>query len=210
MLSTMKICALICVLFTLQAHAGWKKTIIQDALNAYGPVALNELNKPLEIFIKEDNSESGSSNYSDTEVKVEIFTGLLKNPRLTQDTLRMMICHELGHIFGGKPKRNIPMDWDGPVNSDGFSYLSAEGQADYFAGSECFRKITKEKVSNARIAEAGLKFLTIVKDFPISLSTPDKSIAPLLMRDSYPGRQCRLDTIVAGAKGAARPACWYR
>jgi hypothetical protein len=201
--------ALLLILLTSAASASPLERIIQDARTVYAPLAQKTFRKPLHIIVTENNSVSASADHGYEELKVEINSGLLKSPRLTADALRMVICHELGHLFGGDPKRNIPVEWDGPIGDDGMSLLSAEGQADYYAGKTCFRLITKGQINEDRISEAGLKFLTLVMDFPISISTPDQTISPVLIRDSYPGRQCRLDTIVLGGRNLPRPACWF-
>lgn len=137
--------------------------------------------------------------------------------------------------------------------------MSCEGQADYYAGSVCFKRLIAISSSRDEITEAGpvLKskcqnlagkkgkdyddcvrganggqgFLNLVMDFPISCELEDQEIASDLIRDSYPGRQCRLDTIVNAslcseklplsmhpsddtknsckASFAKRPACWF-
>jgi hypothetical protein len=181
--------------------AGWQEDIIHEANIKYFPAI---------ITIKENPAVAASADYGFNELKVELYTGLLKSPRMTPDALRMTICHELGHLYGGHPRKNAPMEWEGPRDENGMSFLSAEGQADYFAGLECFRKITSEDVKTDRIAKAGFEFLTLVFPFPISIETPDLSVSPFLIRDSYPARQCRLDTIIAGANKNSRPACWFK
>jgi hypothetical protein len=50
-----------------------------------------------------------------------------------------------------------------------------------------------------RTLVGALSFLNLVMTFPISFSTPDPSRPEKLDRGSYPLRQCRLDTFVAGA-----------
>lgn len=58
-----------------------------------------------------------------------------------------MLCHELGHHLGGAPfKPDI-------------SWMSTEGQADYFSGSTCLKKIWRDEdnfkiVSQLLILEA--------------------------------------------------------
>lgn len=186
-------------------------------------------------------SVAASAEYDGQNMFVIINVGLLKSQRLTPDTLRMIACHEIGHLLAGDPRKNIPMDWTGPIAPDGLSYLSSEGQADYFAARTCFPKlvlgqdhsnlINIEKVTPTlkskcaqrehstandyhlclRSSVAGYDFLRLTYDFSISFDTPDDRITASLERDTYPGRQCRLDTFVAGALGnAPRPACWFR
>ncbi|MCB9073881.1 MAG: hypothetical protein H6623_09685 [Bdellovibrionaceae bacterium] len=77
--------------------------------------------------------------------QVTLSRALLNSPRMSKDGLRLTICHELGHLFGGAPRRNIPMDWPGPMAEDGKSLTSSEGEADYYAPSclkDWFAKVT--------------------------------------------------------------------
>jgi hypothetical protein len=198
------------IILSFQAFAGWQEEILETARKVYAPVSLKEFNKPLIIKIAENDSISGSADHGHDSLIVEINTGVLKAPRLNPDALRMLVCHELGHLFGGDPKKDAPYEWEGPTGPDGRSLLSAEGQADFFAGLECFRKLTVKKVSSSRIAKAGLDFLNLVKVFPIAINTQDLSVTPKLIRNFYPSRQCRLDTIVLAARGESRPDCWYK
>lgn len=241
----------------------WKSQIIKDAVNLYGPVAVQNFNKPIYFKVNDEESVSASADHTSYSLSVIINKGVLSSPRLSPDGLRMVICHELGHLFGGAPRRNIPMEWDGPVADDGRSFMSSEGQADYYASLVCFRKMLLEQRGEEpkpdflrvgpklkakcevtaglrgedlqiclRTGLAGEDFLKLVFEFPISCEKEDTSITPELLRDSYPGRQCRLDTIVNGALcgdvqpmvldfniqsqntcgsvHAARPGCWYR
>lgn len=188
--------------------------------------------------------------------------GMLVSSRLTSDSFKMVLCHEAGHLFGGHPLRPAPPEWEGPLDESGLSLLSAEGQADYYATSVCFRHIVAgedhreflkgreipqrlisqcdavwgERTANSflclRTALASLDFLNLVMEFPISLNRSDESVVNKTLNGEYPPRQCRLDTLVAGAlcrveapldfvrkdkssegcsKGiGARPACWYK
>jgi hypothetical protein len=248
--------------FSLKAF-GFSESIIEEVKFLYASAAMTSFGKPLSITIEENESISAAADHTITELKVIVHSGLLKSPRLTADGLRMIICHELGHLFGGSPRSHPPFEWDGPVASDGMSLMSSEGQADYYAGLVCFKKLVRfseqeniEKIEDPRIgpelkrkcyqvagleedelalcyraALGGLDFLTVTHDFPISCETEDTSIAPDLIRDTYPPRQCRLDTIIRGASCpddfplaldfyqdetnscrmnyAERPLCWY-
>lgn len=57
---------------------------------------------------------------------VNITGGIARDPAITRDAFVLIVCHEVGHHLAGQPQR-----W-------GFS---AEGQADYFAASECGRRL---------------------------------------------------------------------
>lgn len=231
----------------------WKTKIIEDAKSIYTPVSISTFQIPILFRESDDDSVGASAEHNAESLSVVINSGLLKSQRLTPDGLRMILCHELGHLFGGAPRRNIPMEWEGPVAHDGMSFMSSEGQADYYAGLVCFRtmlqmkeagepspdmsrvgpKLREKCFGNETCMRAGLAgedFLKLVFEFPISCEKEDTSVTPVLIRDSYPGRQCRLDTIVRGnlcseekplvldfnqssvnsCSESPRPECWYR
>lgn len=240
----------------------WKEQIIEDAKVIYTPISITTFNKPLYFQTSESQTVGGSAHHETSHLAVVIDRGLLKSFRLTPDGFRMILCHELGHLFGGAPRRHAPAEWDGPIAHDGLSLMTSEGQADYYASLVCFRKMLELESSKSpkpdfsrvgprlnrkcqeeagfkgqeleaclRAGLAGEDFLKLVFEFPISCEKFDESVAPTLIRDFYPARQCRLDTIVSGAlcsenlplvmdfntmeknscgvTYAARPVCWY-
>lgn len=63
--------------------------------------------------------------------KITVHGGLLKHPDLTEDLLSLVLCHELGHFLGGAPKFTTP----------GKRWSSVEGQADYWTGQRCLKRI---------------------------------------------------------------------
>ena len=235
-----------------QKITDWQKPILERMEFMYAVEAQKSFQKKLSFKIVDDQSVAASAEHNSDHLLVKINTGLLNSKRLTPDLFRMILCHELGHLFGGAPRRNIPMEWEGPVAPDGKSFMSSEGQSDYYAAIACFKKVAtaqdtdatpltraskklKEKCAGKemcqRIALASLDFLNLVTDFPISLDKTDTDVATELVRDSYPSRQCRLDTMVNaavcsdslpltfdfndqslhGCKDAkgSRPRCWY-
>lgn len=238
--------------FNAQAH--WGVEIISHANSLYRPVSWSTFGKPIKFEIADNQSTSASADHLFQELKVVVNSGLLSSPRLSPDGLRMIICHELGHLFGGAPRKNVPMEWEGPVAHDGMSFLSSEGQADYYAGLSCFKELVKlaegddiQPADASRVgsnlkakcgedqlclrgALAGVDFLNLNFDFPISCEVKDEEVTPVLIRDSYPGRQCRLDTIVNASacndlqslsldfsdatknecESNRRPLCWYK
>lgn len=236
--------------------------ILKDVQSIYEPLAKAQ---GLEFEIQIDSNNPSASASADVTNKSWIVTlagGLVNHPHLHADVLRIIICHELGHIVGGAPRRHIPFDWQGSIAPDGLSFHSSEGQADYYATRSCFRLLVQgqnhksvlasmavpQKVKQdcefahsvsseasaicQRAAVAGKGFLNLNFVFPISFLTPDLSQTPELLRDQYPERQCRLDTLFAGAlctdsvkevfdfkngsqnecshRLGQRPRCWYR
>ncbi len=236
----------------------WQTDVMREFENLYRPLARTG-GKTFKLHVAKNDSSSAEAHADAKKVEVTVNTGLLENARLTADGLRIILCHEFGHIFGGAPRRNIPMEWDGAVAPDGKSFASSEGQADYYASTSCFHRIVRGQDHLKPLAEAkptaraerqcssyfGLdtedsricqrtaagaeNMLQLNHTFPISFDTPDKSMASKIVIDSYPERQCRLDTFLAGAlcrqdmplsmnfsnaaandcRDAVRPTCWY-
>jgi hypothetical protein len=52
---------------------------------------------------------------------------------MTLDGVALIVCHEVGHLIGGGPTFES-------IHPDLGRALSAEGQADYFAASKCFKR----------------------------------------------------------------------
>lgn len=239
------------------ALPSWQQAILTDVERIYRPLSQQQ-GRDFSIEINEENSSvAASAEFSEKSYKVILYAGLLQAPKLTPDALRIVICHELGHLFAGAPRRHIPHEWEGAIAPDGLSYMSSEGQADYYSTAACFRKLvvdplpspraipapvrsrcaqvwgvsSLQALSCERAAVAGYEFLRLIFDFEISFETPDLSNAPSLVQDGYPGRQCRLDTLFAGAlckdsknlawdflstgknecsePSGKRPACWH-
>lgn len=265
----MKFTSFISLIFsvTLTAQASlaqaltWQDEIIQEINLVYKPWA----EEKGYTFLIEKNLKDlgvvGSAERKGNDLKVVLSAGLINSDRLTADGLRFTICHEIGHLLGGAPRKNIPMESDFPMDQNGFSFISSEGQADYYANLVCFRKIVGKqnhlqqlkKIKRAsflitmcdavwgkdsddslicqRASLGGLNMLVLNHDFPIFFDKPDFTQAEQLVRDAYPSRQCRLDTVFKAAlckssmdlemnpldmtknecssSVGERPACWY-
>lgn len=88
---------------------------------------------------------------------IEIMGGIARHPLMTKDALALVICHELGHHFGGAPKKS-PIEItkpERPGKNDRLklfgigkpkkpksipNWSSAEGQADYYASTKCMKR----------------------------------------------------------------------
>ena len=130
--------------------------------------------------------------------EITVMGGMLSQPELTPDALILLLCHELGHLLGGDPKKS----------RGGWS--STEGQADYFSSSECVRHW---RMSEDRFLYAAENLTKIYAK--VGSTTPPK-VDSCDEREvertnfGYPGLQCRLDTLVSGWRLSPRPACWFK
>ena len=166
-------------------------------------------------------------------VTINMYGGLARREEIVPDSFALVVCHELGHAYGGAPFLR--------------SNIAAEGQADYYGAMTCLKRIFEELPSapindevitsemidicqehianltgaerehEQEFCERGLiagfglgKLLAVLKheDMP-SYLTPDEYETPSTML-SYPKTvQCRLDTYRAGTLNQDRPRCWY-
>jgi hypothetical protein len=173
--------------------------------------------RELEIMTdyKEDWVQAFARRWETDQIIVYGGVAAIKNG--SEDTMAFILCHETGHLYGGKPV------------SDEVNTLSLEGQADYWAASDCMDKILpslSSQVSSpyalkvcagqticARKVDA---FLVVTAHFADNrnlphprLETPDETVVERTNL-THPAPQCRLDTMIAPMRGNPRPLCWYK
>ncbi len=95
----------------------------------------NTVNAYAQRFGVED--EDGEEHAPFDDWRVIFLGGLARHKHVTRDGFTLIVCHELGHHFGGTPT------YDGQT-----SWASNEGQADTFSVSKCMRRLW-EKADNA-------------------------------------------------------------
>lgn len=155
---------------------------------------------------------------------VEINGGFARAYGMTDDSLALTICHEIGHHLGGAPRTFLYGGWP-----------SAEGQADYFATSKCLKRYYAElefvesydintatipdkvlwdcnsvykKLSDLKICVrsqmASLDFAQFLNSFPhvkslVTLAAKDARVVKGTNTNDYPKPQCRFDTLYQGS-----------
>lgn len=125
-----------------------------------------------------------------------VYGGLIKHPEISEAELTLILCHELGHHLGGSPT----------AARDGWS--ACEGQADYWSTLSCYTQIRpQDDATQVALNLTRLYATQGYGDYP-SLECRD-SKRPQRTWYGYPSPQCRLDTLVAGIIGEARPSCWF-
>jgi hypothetical protein len=161
-------------------------------------------------------------------VTISIFGGLVRRPEISPEAVVIVMCHELGHAYGGAPYLNV-----------GKKY-AAEGIADYFSANSCSKRVFAELelqgyifqptpfMENAcntmvdevsrevclRTLAGGLSIGNLIailleKEMP-DYETPDPTVVDKTLI-SYPETaQCRVDTFYAGVFDEPKPACWFR
>lgn len=176
-----------------------------------------------ELIVYKSWSSNTINAYADKKprrVEITVFGGLARYKSMTNDSLMLTLCHELGHHFGGYPKKS------------GNKWSSAEGQADYYSTAKCLRRVWEaddniaimskvevpalvkneceltyksegERALCARMSLAGkgmaLLFQYLESDsIEPKFETPEREMARA-MNYMHPFAQCRLDTYFQGA-----------
>lgn len=154
------------------------------------------------------------------------FGGIARKPFMTMDGAAMILCHEMGHGFGGPPHKH--------------SGATVEGEADYYSTRKCLKKYFSRHPRELEMQEITQKRLTLcqqqvakfvdvkeclrglsaiesrvisfdlIEKVPTSIFAKDDSVATEINLDDYyyPAQQCRVDTLIAGWFQRQRPACW--
>ena len=190
------------------------RTIINILRTHFSPLSQRE-GRVLEFYTDyEAEWAQGFARRWETD-QVHIYGGLAAIPRVTEDSFALVVCHELGHLYGGEPF------------SDPHNRLAVEGQADFWAGQNCFKEVVgelpklipsqkslvacKSNEACARGLDAALVLTAFFADnrsiaHP-RLETPDTNRVPEILK-THPDPQCRLDTYRAGLTDMRQPECW--
>ncbi len=159
---------------------------------------------------------------------IKMTGGMARHPQMDRDSLFLILCHELGHHFGGAPKQMRG-------NSDLRSWSSAEGQADYYASTKCMPYLLDKLSQRGEVRIPGHKLneygqvcrgercLQIVAAAERVAHLfydvrPQGRVPEVLSRDQqsvfrtnlgHPTPQCRLDTFISGANCPVPPETMF-
>ncbi len=206
--------------------------VIAAGLKIYKPIATAN-NESLSIKNNWDDAtvNANCSRYFGS-VTINMYGGLARREEVNMEGFALVLCHELGHAYGGRPYIS---DWQ---------KMSAEGQSDYYGTHDCLRKVLptlwaeegKEdgfveaypetkcaEVFGANSADYAMclrqlsgsqslgNLLAAIKQEPVpSFETPDQTVVEETNL-SYPATiQCRVDTYHNGTLNMDRPKCWFK
>ncbi len=181
------------------------RQVIASAHRVFSPYSAAD-NRKLEFYSdwNQDWAQAFARRWETDQVI--IYGGIARIPGGTIDSFALIVCHELGHLYGATPY------------SDEHNRISTEGQADYWATSECWRKLAPELAVNnpLTVEERAQRAALIVTAFYASnrnipaprIETPDLTVVEETLR-THPEPQCRLDTYMAGLWNQPRPRCWF-
>jgi hypothetical protein len=99
----------------------------------------------LNFTLKESDQAANAfaSKNVDNVWEITVISSLLNFKEQTRATIGLILCHEIGHFMGGQPYVE-GIQLTPAVRSSAPKKMSCEGQADYFATSECIKKLSNE------------------------------------------------------------------
>lgn len=198
----------------------FKKTIAHFE-NYFAPIIERDYRSELVVYHSwTSNTINAYADKKTRKYEITVFGGLARYKSMTADSLTLTLCHEIGHFFGGYPKKSTNV------------WSSAEGQADYYSTAKCLRRIwatdnnieimsrinvpelvklecaqsyshLNEQALCQRTSLAGKAmaelFQFLENDYrEPQFETPDQEISRA-MQYMHPFAQCRLDTYFQGS-----------
>lgn len=194
--------------------------IIDEIMAIYIPIALA---RGVNLTVDKNWSSSVVNAYASqpgpTDWEIAMFGGLARRPEVTPDGFALVVCHELGHHFGGFAFYR------------GGDWAASEGQSDYYATQACAQRIWGDQRSKNAESRASVDpvaksqcdtawTMQEKRDLCYRSSMAGHSLANLLAAlgsastpkfdtpdtntvsstyERHPAAQCRLDTYFQGA-----------
>jgi hypothetical protein len=115
---------------------------------------------------------------------VRVYGGLVRHPKMTRPGLALMLAHETGHHLGGPPY------------DPAMSWISWQGQADYWAAHVGMKKVFGADADRMTLRGAR-QIVELHRDFGGDADEDEPDLSA----------ECRYRIFVAGAKGAPMPDC---
>jgi len=197
-------------------------TIIDTAYALYAPIA-EEWDEELDIQKLWSNGTVNADAWRNGygSARIRMYGGMARRSEVIPIGFALVLCHELGHLYGGTPYVQASVK------------MAAEGQSDYYGAGWCLKNIAEKLYDPSEITitpymkkvcggdETCLRQLAGGQSLGILLSklngeaapdfeTPDPAIVKRT-NVSYPKTtQCRLDSYHNGTLGKPRPLCWYK
>jgi hypothetical protein len=196
--------------------------IIDEAKKLYAPIA-KEWEEELVIQANWSDPTVNANVSRDGKgwTEINMYGGLARRQEVIPIGFALVLCHELGHLYGGKPYISVRLK------------MAAEGQSDFYGAGWCLKNIVESMVDRTEFEytpymdklcnndatclrqlaggqSLGNLLSALSREAAPSYETPDKTVVSKT-NTSYPKTtQCRLDSYLAGTLSLDRPLCWYK
>ena len=173
---------------------------IEAAVEDFQQLMNRELPSPLRLTITLEHLNprvNAEIVKEKNDLLIKVLGGMINHEKMNVEALQLLLCHEMGHFFGGPPLKS----------RNGWS--STEGQSDYYSGSRCAHLLGFDEVTfiDASLALTSI-YAEIVRESPPRVDRCDETVV-VRTNFGYPKVQCRFDTLLAGWRGMDRPVCWF-
>ena len=118
--------------------------IIDGVTEIYEPIVRGHGGELKAIKLWDDGTVNAYAHRRGGTWNIAMYGGLARHKDITPDGLALAACHEIGHHIGGAPKKSSWM---------GSSWITNEGQADYFATLKCLRKVFRTDDNSEIVAK---------------------------------------------------------
>lgn len=123
---------------------------------------------------------------------VSLYGGLLRHRHIQAEGVGLVLAHELGHHFGGKPRYT------------GNSWASCEGQSDYWGAAVAQRKVWFGKYYFDQTSKGSDQLYNFFSRAPfVEFMQSQKALGIC----SHPAATCRRDTYQAAMRLDDKPSC---
>jgi hypothetical protein len=120
---------------------------------------------------------------------------MIRHTSMNWQGIAFVYAHEVGHHYAGTPRYPSPLDWS-----------SCEGQADYWASLVSLRKVYPGEEYLDVVFAAADQFHDLLGKLGSSLSLEEQQ-KYFMASCTHPPKDCRKDTIIAGAELKRKPTC---
>jgi hypothetical protein len=184
----------------VQKSASSRMLLMEETVQRFESVMVRDLPSDHDLIIRLDSLNpriNAEIIKEQKNVAISVWGGMLSHPKMSSNTLLLLLCHELGHFLGGPP-----------LKSRG-GWSSTEGQADYYSTTYCMKnfEVDEEQFFQAALSLSAI-YSEVTQQSPPQLDQCDQTVVNRI-NYGYPGLQCRLDTLMAGWRQSTRPKCWF-
>lgn len=105
--------------------------ILDNISDLYKPIFLSLGKKLIVKRNWQDGTVNAYASQTGDNWYIHMFGGFARHEETTYDGFALVACHEIGHHIGGAPKAGAD------------SWITNEGQSDYFGTTKCFRRLVE-------------------------------------------------------------------
>ena len=177
--------------------------ILQEKINTVFSAEIEKSGFNSFQFYSDSDHASYAGGVAIRDQKITMIVGSDQLSKYSDEALRFITCHEIGHILAGPPYKNNS-------HTSKKYRLSYESQSDYWAGLKCLPLISTSPLLDAQsfFNELSDSLKDIVGDNPFYAHPIPGKTENYIYHSEYASFQCRYNTVDAGLNNQLKPNCW--